>query len=238
MSGATVIRQGAVGHVRLVERDGRSLVEKRMPDARRHDTEVAALRALQGSGLPVPELVADSSGSILMTLLPGERLDSGSVDERIELLAASAPLMRRLHELPVPAGLSPAPDDEAIVWRYREAGGPPLPLVIPHSHGRVFCHGDWTDGNVLAVDGGITAVVDWEAAHVGDPMRELSRAAWGASLKDPRSVDALVDGYGADPEIVRAWFPIHAAELWLWFSEAGPPEYLDDLTLRLRDWPA
>jgi aminoglycoside phosphotransferase (APT) family kinase protein len=80
------------------------------------------------------------------------------------------------------------------------------------------------------VDSSITAIGDWEAAHLGDPLRELSRAAWGASRKDPRSFDALVTGYGADPAAVRAWLPIHAAELWLWFSEAGPPEYLQQLT--------
>jgi len=68
------MRQGAVGHVRLVERGGRSLVEKRMTDPARHDVEVSALRALAGTGLPVPELVAASPGSILMTLMPGDRL--------------------------------------------------------------------------------------------------------------------------------------------------------------------
>ncbi|MBT2483816.1 MULTISPECIES: phosphotransferase family protein [unclassified Microbacterium] len=211
------ILQGAVGQVRLVERDGRTLLEKRMPDARRHDTEVRALQALQGSGLPVPELVSVEPGAILMTLLPGERLDAGSAGERLARLRASAPVLRRLHELPPPPGLAPAPDDELIVRRYRAAGGPPVPLTIPPSQSPAFCHGDWTDGNVLAVGREITGFIDWEAAHVGDPLRELSRAAWGASRKDPRSFDALVDAYGAD-------------------REAGPPEYLEELTADLEGW--
>jgi hypothetical protein len=67
-------------------------------------------------------------------------------------------------------------------------------------------------------------------------MRELSRAAWAASRKDPRSVDRLVTAYGADLQRVTEWFPIHAAELWLWFSEAGPPEYLTELTAQLENW--
>lgn len=234
------MRQGAVGHVRLVQRGGGRLVEKGMADAQRHDTEVLALRGLADSDLPIPHLVGEEPGSILMTLLPGERLDADGVsaDERIALLAASAPLLRRLHALPAPAGLPAAPDDAEIIRRYREAGGPPLPLTIPPSSGAVFCHGDWTDGNLLAVDGRITGIVDWEAAHRGDPLRDLSRAAWGASRKDERSFDALVDAYGADREAARAWVPIHAAELWLWFAEAGPPEYLHDLTEHLRRWPA
>ncbi|MEV7632853.1 phosphotransferase [Microbacterium sp. NPDC089318] len=229
--------QGAVGSVRMLRRDGRTLVEKRMPQRRRHDTEVTALRALQGSGLPVPELIADEPGAIIMSFMPGERLDAMAPDARLDALRASAPLLRRLHAIPAPPGLPDAPDDALIVERYRDAGGPPLPLEIPDRHAPVFCHGDWTDANVLAMDGEITAVVDWEAAHVGDPLRELSRAAWGAAQKDPRSFEALVDAYGADPAEVRAWMPIHAAELWLWFRDAGPPEYLEQLTAQLGGWP-
>lgn len=231
------MRQGAVGSVRLLRRRGRALVEKRMSDPHRHDTEVAALRALQNSALPVPRLVAVEPGAILMTLMPGHRLDDMHPEARLDALRASARLLRTLHAIPPPAALPAAPDDEAIVRRYREAGGPSLPFSVPARGTVVFCHGDWTDANVLAVDGEITAVIDWEAAHQGDPIRELCRAAWGAAQKDPRSFDALVEGYGADPSEVRAWMPIHAAELWLWFRRAGPPEYFDRLTVQLRDWP-
>lgn len=215
------VRQGAVGHVELVERHGRTLVEKRFTDPLRRDTEVLALRALADRGLPVPELVEVSPASVLMTAMPGERLDDGSSDVRLERLRASATLLRRLHALSPPPGLPTAPDDALIVRRYRDAGGPALPLVVPPTRGLAFCHGDWTDGNLLAVDTDITAVLDWEAAHLGDPLRELARAAWGPARKDPRSLDALVSGYGADPASVRAWLPIHAAELWLWFAGAG-----------------
>lgn len=230
--------QGAVGHVRLVNRSRRQLVEKRMADPLRHDTEVGALRALAGSGLPVPALVEVAPGSILMTYLPGERLDRLDAQRQLDGLTASSGLLRQLHQMPLPAGLPKAPDDELIIRRYRDAGGPPLPLRIPPAHRPVFCHGDWTNGNLLVTDTEITGVVDWEAAHIGDPLRELSRAAWGASLNDPRSFDALVDGYGADRADVMAWTPVHAAELWLWFVEAGPPEYLASLTQRLTNWPA
>jgi len=55
--------------------------------------------------------------------------------------------------------------------------------------------------------------------------------------KDTRSLDALASGYGAVPAAVRAWLPIHAAELWLWFAEAGPAEYFEQLTEELVSWP-
>ena len=143
------MRQGAVGTVRLVERDGRRLVEKRLSDPARHDTEVRALRALADSGLPVPQVVEERAGVILMTELPGGRLDEGDADTRLAALRASAVLLRRLHDLVAPEDLPPAPDDAAIIARYRAADGPALPLAIPPSAGVVFCHGDWTDGNVL-----------------------------------------------------------------------------------------
>ncbi|MGY3128087.1 aminoglycoside phosphotransferase [Agrococcus sp. UYP33] len=232
------MRQGAVGHVRAVERDGRALVEKRLRDPLRHDAEALALRAVAGSGIPVPELVDVQPGSILMTRMPGERLDDVTPDVRIDGLRASATLLRRLHEFEPPRGLPAAPDDTAIIRRYRDAGGPPLPLVVPAAAPPVFCHGDWGDGNLLAADGRITAVLDWEKAHLGDPLREVARAAWGAARKDPRSFEAIATGYGADPDALLPWLAIHAAELWLWFAEVGPPEYLDQLTAELLAWPA
>lgn len=119
----------------------------------------------------------------------------------------------------------------------REAGGPPLPLAIPPADRPVLCHGEWTDANLLADDGEITAVIDWKAAQAGDPIRELSRAAWAASKKDPRSFEIMVDEYDADPAHVQAWTPIHAAELWLWFLEAGPPDHFEQLTVDLLNRP-
>lgn len=231
------MRQGAVGHVRLVERDARTLVEKRLLDPRRHDTEVLALRTLARSALPVPELVEVTSGSILMTRMPGERLDEVHPDVRLDGLRASAALLRQLHRIEPPPGLPAAPDDAGIIRRYLEAGGPPLPLLIPPATAPVLCHGDWGDGNLLGADGAISAVLDWERAHLGDPVRELAGAAWGAARKDPRSFDAIARGYGADPKALLAWVPIHAAALWLWFAEVGPREYLEQLTRELRAWP-
>lgn len=228
--------QGAVGQVRQVEWRGRLVVEKRFADVARRDTEILALRALADHDLPVPEVLEVRGASIFLTLMPGERVDSDRSERRVQRLRVSGRWLRRLHELSAPRSLPPAPDDASIVARYREAGGPPLPLVVPPACPAVFCHGDWTAGNLLAVGADITAVLDWEAAHLGDPLRELSRAAWGSSLDDERSVEALVDGYGADSAEVHAWFPLHAAELWLWFTEAGPPEYLERLTTKLKQW--
>src|SRR5690606_12029828 len=92
-----------------------------------------------------------------------------------------------------------------------------------------FCHGDWTDANLLAEGRTITGVVDWERAHRGDPMRELARAAFGTGLKDPRSRLALLDGYGATEADIAPWEPLHAAALWLWFTETGERHLRDGI---------
>lgn len=81
------MRQGAVGHVRLVERHGRTLVEKRMTDASRHDTEILALVTLTHSRLPVPEVAEARAGSILRSdRVPGTVHDGA--DELVIRLSA------------------------------------------------------------------------------------------------------------------------------------------------------
>lgn len=231
------MRQGAVGHVEVIEHHGRCVIEKHLTDPDRRTTEMLALRALADQPIPVPELIETRPDSLVMSLMPGERLDSLDADAWLEGLRNSAGLLRQLHELPAPDGLPTAPDDARIVRRYRDAGGPPLPLTIPPTDRLAFCHGDWTDANLLALDGEITAVLDWERAHLGDPVRDVSRAVWGASRKDPQALDALLSAYGPDRDRIYAWLPIHAAELWLWFAEAGPSQYYRQLTTDLTNWP-
>lgn len=209
-------------------RDGRRVVIKRMTDPARHDTEVLALRTLAGV-LPVPEVVAAESGAITMTWIPGTRLDHLPLDERLDRMRESGALLRRLHRVPAPAGLPGPADDAALVAQYARLGGPEIGVRVVPPSAEVFCHGDWTDANLLSEGGVITGVVDWERAHRGDPMRELARAAFGTGLKDPRSRLALLEGYGATEADIEPWEPIHAAALWLWFTETGERHLRDGI---------
>ena len=43
----------------------------------------------------------------------------------------------------------------------------------PRSDRTVLVHGDFKAGNVLLEDGRIVALLDWELAHLGDPMEDL-----------------------------------------------------------------
>jgi aminoglycoside phosphotransferase (APT) family kinase protein len=38
----------------------------------------------------------------------------------------------------------------------------------------VVCHGDWRIGNLVVTDAGLTHVLDWEFAHVGDPAEDVA----------------------------------------------------------------
>jgi aminoglycoside phosphotransferase (APT) family kinase protein len=48
---------------------------------------------------------------------------------------------------------------------------------IANSDRLVLCHGDYRTGNFLLRDGAIVGVLDWELAHVGDPVEDLAWAA-------------------------------------------------------------
>ena len=45
--------------------------------------------------------------------------------------------------------------------------------TIPEANEMSFIHGDFRLGNLLVDNKGLTAVIDWEFAHVGDPDEEL-----------------------------------------------------------------
>ncbi len=63
------------------------------------------------------------------------------------------------------AQLEPHPElDYVLAWMRRTA---------PQSHEIVLVHGDFKPGNALIEDTQITAKLDWETAHLGDPLEDL-----------------------------------------------------------------
>ncbi|HCU99819.1 MAG TPA: hypothetical protein DGL25_01355, partial [Dehalococcoidia bacterium] len=48
-----------------------------------------------------------------------------------------------------------------------------LPNRLPQPVPLAMCHGDYQPSNFLYEDGHITGVIDWEAAHVGDPREDI-----------------------------------------------------------------
>jgi aminoglycoside phosphotransferase (APT) family kinase protein len=97
--------------------------------------------------------------------------------------------------------------------RWLEDRAPPPPA------GPALVHGDFRNGNFIVGPEGIRSVLDWELAHLGDPVEDLGWLcvkAWRFGHVDRPaggfgSVDELLAGYVAgggapvDPEHLRFW---------------------------------
>lgn len=90
---------------------------------------------------------------------------------------------------------------------------------LPRGNERVVVHGDYRIGNVIFGPEGVRAVLDWELAHVGDPMEDLGwicvrswrfgsddKPVGGIGMRDElfRAYEAG-GGRAVDPERVRFW---------------------------------
>ena len=74
----------------------------------------------------------------------------------------------------------------------------PAPASAPR-----FVHGDFRNGNFIVGPDGIRAVLDWELAHLGDPIEDLG---W-LCVKSWRfgANDKLVGGFGDVPDLLGAY---------------------------------
>ena len=63
--------------------------------------------------------------------------------------------------------------------------------------GDVVVHGDFGPQNVLVDDRRISALVDWEFAHIGRPVEDLAWAEWIVRMHHPRHTDDLPELFGA-----------------------------------------
>lgn len=83
----------------------------------------------------------------------------------------------------------------ALTWLDRRK---PAPLDRP-----MLVHGDYRTGNYLADESGVTAILDWELAHLGDPIEDLG---W-LCVKSWRfgAVDKPAAGFGSREELWSAY---------------------------------
>jgi aminoglycoside phosphotransferase (APT) family kinase protein len=174
--------------------------------------EAAVYRALQGTGLPIPHLfgVAPGGQALLMERVEGEEgLAAVSDDEdRAAIGRHYLELLAQLHHLeagPVPelAGSdldlwSTIHDERAGRW-----GTPSIDVALdwlratePAPVTMALLHGDAGPGNFLFSGAKVTALLDWEFAHIGDPHDDL---AWVAVrnhlLGRPMQLDDVYDAW-------------------------------------------
>jgi aminoglycoside phosphotransferase (APT) family kinase protein len=204
--------------------------------------EAAVLRAARRAGVPVPEVVAASSGQddlgaafVLLEHVPGETIarkilrDEAYATARRELPAQLGRAAAALHAVDPAAvpGLvggdqvqqyrelidtlgQPHPTFE-LAFRWLEANRPPVTRTA-------VVHGDFRLGNVIVGPEGLRAVLDWELAHLGDPVEDLGWLcvrAWrfGAArpvagmgeYRDLLDAYAEASGVTVDPSVLRWW---------------------------------
>ncbi len=164
--------------------------------------EARVLRAAHAAAVPVPEILATLAPSdglgegFLMPWLSGETLGSKIV--RDPVLAALQPalayqcgqVLARIHGMDIArhglgdclAVTPPAALVEQTYARYL-AFETPQPMIdysarwllanLPRAPRHTLVHGDFRNGNLMMSAQGIVGVLDWEIAHLGDPMRDL-----------------------------------------------------------------
>ena len=104
------------------------------------------------------------------------------------------------------ADITPANTARREIRRWADEGGQgaPLPPALHHAmrwleaHALaaeriVVVHGDYRVGNFLRRGGRITAVLDWELVHLGDPHEDLAWAGLRAFAPGSKRVGGLVD---------------------------------------------
>lgn len=204
--------------------------------------EPRVLSAAHRAGVPVAELVVDGADSkelnapfmivravegetIARKILRDETFDTARKVLTSQLGAAAA----QLHQIDVSSVSGLVADDQMKRYQtvLRDLGEPHpvfeaafrwLEINRPESTSECLVHGDYRLGNIIVNDQGLAAILDWELAHIGDPMEDLGWLcvrAWRFGGAFPAaglgSYDELFDAYASvtgvrpDPDVVRWW---------------------------------
>jgi aminoglycoside phosphotransferase (APT) family kinase protein len=172
--------------------------------------EFEVLRAAHEAGVKVPRpygYIADLEGreAFVMERLEGETIGRRIVrkDElagaRRALPAQMAEELAKIHAIP-PSRLPFLGETrvEGMVEELDEVGEPHPAIELglwwlrenrPPARDSVVAHGDFRIGNLVVGDHGLVGVLDWEFAHVDDPVRDLAFAlvrAWRFGVPEKR----------------------------------------------------
>ena len=176
----------AGGRRLLVRRAGGGVIHR---DTLALEQEFRVLQAAHAAGVRVPtpvEYLGDLDGREAFAM---ERVDGETIGRRIVrdpppgLGVQMAEELARIHAIP-PLDFLPHGD---VVERFvgeLDSVGEPHPALeyglawvrerLPPAREAVFLHGDWRVGNIAVDESGIVAVLDWEFAHLGDPVEDVA----------------------------------------------------------------
>jgi aminoglycoside phosphotransferase (APT) family kinase protein len=152
-----------------------------------HEFEV--LRAAAAAGVEVPEPVAYLGELGGREAFAMARVDGETIGRRIVrspppgLAEAMAEQLARIHSIS-PLAFLPHGDVVARFYDELDSVGEPHPAIeygllwvrerLHAGRERTFCHGDFRVGNLAVDERGLVAVLDWEFAHVGDPVEDVA----------------------------------------------------------------
>jgi len=98
----------------------------------------------------------------------------------------------------------------ALRWLFDHDPGPPAEVTL--------VHGDFRHGNLIVGPDGLRAVLDWELAHLGDPMEDLGWVcvnSWRFG-----EIDKPVGGFGTREELFAGYEkggrPVEPARVTFW----------------------
>ena len=211
------------------------------------EVEAMLMRCAKQAGVPEPEVyhvLAPDDGlgaGFIMQWLDGETLGARInrlpelEDLRARLAHQCGEVLARIHAIDLDATGLRAHLDEVTperfvhqTWERYQPLDSPQPMIdytarwlvdhLPDAADMKLVHNDFRNGNFMVTPDGMNAVLDWELAHIGDPMRDLG---WVCTNSWRFGGEAPVGGFGTredlfagyesvsgvrvDPERVRFW---------------------------------
>lgn len=194
------------------------------------ETEARLMQAAGAAGVPSPHVVhvltpGDDLGTgFLMDHVEGETIarkilrDDAFAAVRPKLAREVGVLLARLHAIPAAAlpelPRSCASSELADLHATYEADGQPRPVfelafrwlrdhAPPAPSREILVHGDFRNGNMIVGADGVRAVLDWELAHFGDPLRDLGWVCTGAWRFG--EIDKPVGGFGEIADLLAGY---------------------------------
>jgi aminoglycoside phosphotransferase (APT) family kinase protein len=195
-------------------------------------TEAMLIRAARAASVPEPEILwvltpEDGLGDgFIMEWLEGEALGARIVRDpsldaiRPKLAEQCGEILARIHAIDLDATnlrarLSRVDPEDYVrqTWERYQALDTPQPMLdyagrwllehLPKSFEPTLVHNDFRNGNIMVSPQGVVAVLDWEIAHIGDPMRDLGWICTN-SWRFGRS-ELPVGGFGAYADLFRSY---------------------------------
>lgn len=195
-------------------------------------SEAMLMRTARAAGVPEPVVFwvltpEDGLGDgFIMEWLEGETLGARIVRDpaldaiRPRLAEQCGEILARIHAIDVEgtglaARLSHVTPEQYVrqTWERYQALDTPQPMIdftarwllehMPLTFTPALVHNDFRNGNIMVSPGGVVAVLDWEIAHIGDPMRDLGWICTN-SWRFGRS-DLPVGGFGTYADLFRGY---------------------------------